>query len=554
MADAGIEIEMPAGLAVDAPGTACVGWTGAETKAVALVKTAAFPSFTLEGSHLVVSESVYVDCSDDHAELVSERIWQLHPAEKAFEVRGNVISFEDPRTRSGWCWILLAPSQAVRTWDPAPWLRVVRVNGAWYCEAASTACAYVHARVPYAGGGAGRTLALQRFQQKLDGWDERRDGGVASNTWGDRSRADRLSEAFLRDEITAAAALGIDVVQIDDGWQRGRTANTEENGGVWNGFWAADARYWEPDPQRFPNGLAPIAAFAAAKGIELALWYAPDSSDEATQWERDAEQIIRLSRETGITRFKIDAVKLTTARSEQRFRHLLDRLQIRSGGTLRVDLDTTAESRLGFWGWHRHAVLYLENRYTDWANYFPHATLRTLWQLAHTVHPRRLRLEFLNHARNEERYAGDPLRPSLYPPEWLFASVMVASPLAFFEVSRLPIDYVERLRPLLQLWREHRARLHGGCVLPLGDAPDGYALAGFVVVDARERATDLLAFRCAGDHEAAGWQLAPGIAFAGAARRLAGTARLSCDSSLLSVRFVAPFTFGWWQFAPSSAS
>ena len=40
-----------------------------------------------------------------------------------------------------------------------------------------------------------------------------------SNTWGDRNRDSRICEAFVMKEIDAAAELGLDIVQIDDGWQ-----------------------------------------------------------------------------------------------------------------------------------------------------------------------------------------------------------------------------------------------------------------------------------------------------------------------------------------------
>jgi len=61
----------------------------------------------------------------------------------------------------------------------------------------------------------------------------------------------------------------------------------------------------------------------------------------------------------------------------------------------------------------------------------------------------------------------------------LFASVMFASPLGWFEVSNLPSDYIEQVAPLVAMWKEHRAAMHGGTITPLGDAPDGTRWTGF---------------------------------------------------------------------------
>jgi len=89
-------------------------------------------------------------------------------------------------------------------------------------------------------------------------------------------------------------------------------------------------------------------------------------------------------------------------------------------------------------------------------------------------------MEFLNRNRNPQQYAGDPLAPTVYPADWLFASVMVANPLAWFEVSELPSSDVAALRPLIAIWKRHRAALHGGSILPLGQCPDGAGCSGFL--------------------------------------------------------------------------
>ena len=65
----------------------------------------------------------------------------------------------------------------------------------------------------------------------------------------------RINETFIAEEIAAGAKLGVDVCQIDDGWQRGITANSvhKDQGGVWLGFYAADPQFWAAHPTRFPR-------------------------------------------------------------------------------------------------------------------------------------------------------------------------------------------------------------------------------------------------------------------------------------------------------------
>ncbi|MEM9420827.1 MAG: hypothetical protein AAGA25_17510, partial [Planctomycetota bacterium] len=84
---------------------------------------------------------------------------------------------------------------------------------------------------------------------------------------------------------------------------------------------------------------------------------------------------------------------------------------------------------------------------------------------------------------NHHMYAGNPLAPSKYPADYLFASVMMSNPLGFFEVSNLPEDYSAELEPLVRVWREHRSELADCSIIPIGDEPSGRSWTGFLAVD-----------------------------------------------------------------------
>ena len=156
-----------------------------------------------------------------------------------------------------------------------------------------------------------------------------------------------------------------------------------------------------------------------------------------------------------------------------------------SQGRITVDLDVTAQVRPGYYGFPEVGPVFVENRYIrlrDGRLWYPHQTLRAFWSLAHVVDPARLRMEVLNPDRLPEAYpADDPLAPSRWPKDALFATVMFASPLGWFEIQNLAPATAAAWKPLVATWKKHRDAVHAGYVHPVGSAPDGVAWTGFVV-------------------------------------------------------------------------
>ena len=400
----------------------------------------------------------------------------------------------------------------------------------------------------YSGGDAGRARVLQAWQRRLRVPRPGLDGVFLTNTWGDRNRDGRIEEGFLVEEVAATAVLGAEVQQIDDGWQRGTTSNSvnRDQGGVWLGFWAADPRFWVPHPERLPQGLEPVVAACREHGVGLGLWFAPDSADDFANHERDAAVIVDHHRRLGVRWVKIDGVKAHTKTAERNLRRFFERVLHDTDGDVAFDLDVTAEVRPGWFGRPEVGPLFVENRYTDWGRYFPHATLRNLWQLAWWVAPWRLRLELLNHRRNAERYGDDPLAPGRYPADYLFAAVMVASPLGWFEVSQLPSATVAAIAPLVASWKRHRHELHGGSVIPVGDCPSGASWTGFCVEGGDHAHLVLLREYTPADGAAldlpldGDWE----------AERIAGDGELDVIHGVADVTIAEPLRYGWWRLVP----
>lgn len=422
----------------------------------------------------------FVDQTDHHHNLVFEDNWSLHPSEESIISAGNLWYLEHRPTASGLAILKIAPGPERRfplsdnDFELSGNHLITRGHG-------GAAIGYRQWTVAYQGGRNDRIAAIQGLQLRLRAYQEERDGLLVSNTWGDRSRDARVTEPFILKEIAAAADLGVDVVQLDDGWQKGITANAQSapQGGAWGTYWSIDPEFWSARPSGFPSGLGPIADACRNAGIGLGLWYSPDSSNEFDNWQRDVDQILKLVAEHGICQLKVDGIQLTSRRAEQRLHALIDDVLARTEGKLTFDADVTAQVRLGYWGEPHAGPVFVENRYTDWHNYWPHQTLRTIWRLSHHIHPMRLRMEFLNPFRNRVRYSGDPLAPANYTPAALFATVMMASPLAWFELSNTPAEFRHEIGSLVRIWKRHRARIFSGPILPIGSEPDGYTWSGF---------------------------------------------------------------------------
>ena len=457
----------------------------------------------IPAQHVRLTQVEFQDATDLHNELVQEREWLLHTSEKQLALQGNLFVFEDLLRGTGWIILKQLPLPHARP-SPSPAdLRVTRPGGAGFeiCVVTSDPDEREADTVilTYAGGEVGRIRALHAFQQaqrpSTAGHTLPRQ---LSNTWGDRNRDSRICEAFVLAEIEAGARLGVDVVQIDDGWQQGTSSNSaqaKEQHGRWSGFWQADANFWTPHVTRFPRGLEPVVRAAAERGLGIGLWFAPDSADDYANWELDAGALLGLHRRYGIEHFKIDGVNVGSVTGLTNLQRFLARLLEGSGGRIVLDLDVTAQVRPGYFGAMAVGTLFVENRYTDWHNYWPHQTLRNLWKLARWVNPRRLRMEWLNQTRHVDHYPDDPLAPARYTPDALFATVLFSNPLGWFEVSSLPADYFSAAAPLVQKWRAARARLFAGTIVPLGHAPDGFAWTGFVSLADDGQSCDLLAFR-----------------------------------------------------------
>ena len=296
-----------------------------------------------------------------------------------------------------------------------------------------------------------------------------------SNTWGDANSRSRVERDFIRREITSAAELGLDIVQIDDGWQTGVPNKWDENH-----LRLLEGDFWELNTDRFPDGLLPLARETEKKGMRLGLWFAPHSRNCFEHYDRDVAVLKKAYKEWGIRYFKLDMLQLLTDAHCEKFHELLKTV-CGFGKDVSVELDVTADARLGYLACAPYGTVFVENRYTKTANSFPHRVLRNLWQLCRYVPSGKLQMELVNPDLYRENYApDDPFRPELYDMDYLFAQVMFSNPLVWMETQFVSPERREQLQRLIPVWRKNRELLRFADVQPLGEKPCGRALTGFL--------------------------------------------------------------------------
>ena len=179
----------------------------------------------------------------------------------------------------------------------------------------------------YSGNENNSYIALRTYQQKIRIQKPGRDEMILMNTWGDRGQDSRVREKFALDELEAGEKLGITHFQLDDGWQLGRSSNSAQKGGSLTNIWD-NKNYWEPNPEKFPNGLEPIVKKGKELGIEICLWFNPSKDNSNEYWEKDANTLISLHKKYGIRTFKIDGVNLPDKLAEVNFRKFLDKVSL----------------------------------------------------------------------------------------------------------------------------------------------------------------------------------------------------------------------------------
>ena len=320
-----------------------------------------------------------------------------------------------------------------------------------------------------------------------------------SNTWGDCNGRDRVCEEFIDREIDAAHDIGVDIVQIDDGWQVAGTVYPrawDDDGLLF------DEHAWDHNTERFPRGIMPLTKKAKELGVKVGLWFVPASRRCFERLEMDKEVIARCYNEYGARFFKLDMYQAVSKAHTDKFVELLEYIHS-LGNDVSVQMDVTRHDRLNYLCGNDYGTIFVENRYTKTANSFPHRVLRNLWTISKYQPSNRFQFELINPDLNKGSYReGDPFAPANYDMDYLFASVMLSNPLFWMEMQFLSDERRAQLIPLMNVWKEHRASLAKADVMPIGEIPSGRSNTGFYI-SKDGKPEYLLLFREANDRDTA---------------------------------------------------
>ncbi|NEY33132.1 alpha-galactosidase [Streptomyces sp. PRKS01-65] len=112
------------------------------------------------------------------------------------------------------------------------------------------------------GGFGGASRAWHAYQRRYVIPDADRDRPVLFNSW--EATGFDICEDQQRALARRAAELGVELFVVDDGWFGARTGDRAGLGD------------WTPNPERFPDGLKPLAAYVHDLGMQFGIWVEPE--------------------------------------------------------------------------------------------------------------------------------------------------------------------------------------------------------------------------------------------------------------------------------------
>lgn len=319
--------------------------------------------------------------------------------------------------------------------------------------------------VLWVGGDHEREQSIKRFDRDRFPIDPARDIYIQANTWGstDNGRDARRAagpESVLK-ELEVCSEMGIDVLQIDDGWQVPPGCET----------WDPGDNGWHPHPEHYPDGWGPVRERAAALGVKLGLWAAAEPVG--------LEELQANYEQGGFVQFKLDFAVLRRKEQIDELMNKVRRFIKQTGHKVRVNWDVTENpARYGYFFAREYGCIYLENRKPVRplsVIYRPHTVLRDLWQLSRYLNLNRFQCSIQNVERVLPRWSD----ANLHSHSYATAIALMGIPLFFQETKYYSDDAKAEIRELLKIYKAHRDALYAGLVGPIGDCPDNASWTGF---------------------------------------------------------------------------
>ncbi|UOY08045.1 hypothetical protein L0P88_05690 [Muricauda sp. SCSIO 64092] len=344
--------------------------------------------------------------------------------------------------------------------------------------------------IAYKGDDSHRQLALKEFDRIRYPIDSKRDIYIMANNWGSGSTKDESlyasREANILTEIQSQKDLGIDVQQVDDGWQ-GLQYKT------WDDVPTANSKQFG-QYDVYPEGWKNIKASAKKEGIRLGLWAA---------WGIPGEDLLRHYKTGGFAYYKLDFANLDTY---EKFHGLVDKVRtfiLATDHKARVNWDVTENpARIGYFFGREYGNIYLENRKPinpPHVLYHPYLVLRDTWQVAKYTNLNKFQISIQNIDRVNRQLSDAHLHNHPYS----VAIALMGSPIFFQETRYYSEEARDQIRPVLKVYKTHRDEMYKGFVFPIGEKPDNASWPGFQNYNPDTDSGYLMVFREINNREAA---------------------------------------------------
>ena len=271
---------------------------------------------------------------------------------------------------------------------------------------------------------------------------------IMSNTWGSGRGKKAANEENVINEIEIAGRIGIDIVQIDDGWQDSD---------------------WNIDENKFPHGWERVKEVSTANDVDLGLWF---------KWDADINKYIKNIQQGDFKKIKIDFGGYETYEDINHIRTKAKTL-IKEFNGVSINWDVTENyMRNGYYFLKEYGVLYVENRTVipgSWNIYVPYLVLRDAWQMAKYININKVQIPIQNLGMIDKKSSN----AYLYSQEYCIAISFMGLPIFFHELHFYSEEELQRIKNLISIYKENRDKIYNGYVFPIGDKPNDKSITGF---------------------------------------------------------------------------
>ncbi|HLP37694.1 hypothetical protein [Lacibacter sp.] len=315
--------------------------------------------------------------------------------------------------------------------------------------------------VLFEGGNDERELALKIFERERYPVNPKTDVYIIANTWGSDRQRSAATEQNVRKEMTIQKELGIDVQQIDDGYQM----YAGEKG------FDPTPRGWYPVREKFPNGFLPIRKKADELNMKTGLWFA--------SMKVSTEEMKKNYDTAGFSFYKLDFANLRNHASLEMMEQKIRAFELHSKHQAKVNWDVTENNaRFGYFWAKEYGGVFLENRKPKFPTnvvYIPYLVLRDLWHLAKYCNLNK----FQGSVQNIDKVDTASSDAYLYNHRYSVAVPLMSTPLFFQETQFYSNEAKQQVKTVLDAYRKVRYSMYESIVYPVGSEPNNKSWTGF---------------------------------------------------------------------------